>query len=292
VARRFSPPDVRAGGGVVWRVRKGKVEVAIIHRPRYDDWSLPKGKLEDGEVPLTAAVREVAEELGARAAVSRRIGDFTYDIPAGRKTVTYWVMRQVDGEFQPTDEVDAVEWLRPKAARDHLSYDVDKRVLADFAAVPIPDSVILLARHGKAGKRSEWRGQDKKRPLEPVGEAQAVRLVPLLAAFCPDRIVSADLTRCIETVRPLAEHLGVDVRIDSAFSDEAFEASPASTEDALMALAKPGRVTVVSSQGETIPGLVDRLGRGVLDSDTKKGAFWAFSVVDGTVVSMDYYPME
>src|SRR5690242_10446701 len=112
--------------------------MAIIHRPRYDDWSLPKGKLLDGEAPLTAAVREVAEELGARVAVSRRIGEFSYDVATGRKTVTYWVMRQIDGSFEPTDEVDAVEWLRPKAARDELTYDIDRRVIADFSAVPIP----------------------------------------------------------------------------------------------------------------------------------------------------------
>lgn len=273
----------------MWRVRKGKIEIAIIHRPRYDDWSLPKGKLNLGEAPLTAAVREIAEELGARVAVSRRIGDFSYHIATGRKTVTYWVMRHLDGSFEPTDEVDAVEWLRPKAARDELTYDIDRRVIADFTAVPIPDSVVVLVRHGKAGKRSEWRGRDRARPLEPVGEAQALRLVPLLSAFAPDRIVSADLTRCIETVRPLADELGVEIRTDPAFADESFQSSPSSSEDALMALAKPGRVTVVSSQGETIPGLVDRLGRGVRESDTKKGAFWVLAVVDDTVVSVDYY---
>jgi 8-oxo-dGTP pyrophosphatase MutT (NUDIX family)/phosphohistidine phosphatase SixA len=274
---------------VVWRLRKGKVEVAVIHRPRYDDWSLPKGKLEEAETELACAVREVGEELGSRVAVSRRIGSTTYDIPNGRKSATYWVMRQVDGTFVPTDEVDAVEWLRPKAARDLLSYDFDRRVMADFAGVPIPDSVILLARHAKAGKRSEWRGHDMTRPLEPAGEAQAVRLAALLMLFCPDRIVSAEPVRCVETVRPLAEHLGVSTGIDPVFGDESFAKSPSASEDALMALAKPGKVTVVCSQGDTIPGLIDRLGRGVLASDTKKGAFWALSVVDDTVVSMDYY---
>ena len=122
-----------------------------------------------------------------------------------------------------------------------------------------------------------------------VGEGQAARLANLLALFRPDRIVSADLVRCIDTVRPLADHLDLPVRVDPVFGDEEFAQSPNATEDAVLALAKPGKVTVVCSQGVTIPGLVDRLGRGVRDSDTRKGAFWALSVVDGTVVSVDYY---
>jgi 8-oxo-dGTP diphosphatase len=280
---------VRAAGGVVWRPRDGKVEVALIHRPRYDDWSLPKGKLEDGETELAGAVREVGEEIGSAVAVSRRVGETSYPVPAGLKRVTYWVMRHLGGAFDPTSEVDAVDWLRPKAARERLTYDFDRRVMAEFAAVPIPDSMILLVRHGKAGKRSEWRGPDKERPLEPAGEAQAARLAALLALFGPDRIVSADPVRCVETVRPLGEHLGIEVEVDPVFGDQLFTMSPWATEDAVLTLAKPGHVTAVCSQGLTIPGLVDRLGRGILESDTKKGAFWALSVVDGTVVSMDYY---
>jgi 8-oxo-dGTP diphosphatase len=289
VLRRGAATDIRAAGGVVWRVRKSRVEVALVHRPRYDDWSLPKGKLEDGETSLAGAVREVAEELGSRVAVSRRIAQVAYTVPDGRKTVTYWVMRHLDGEFEPDDEVDAVEWLRPRLARDKLSYDVDRRVMADFAAVPIPDSVILLVRHAKAGKRGDWPGEDDARPLDAAGRRQAERLVDLLSVFAPDRIVSADLVRCIDTVRPLAEHLELDVQVDPVFADRSFAASPSASEDALMSLAKPGRVTVVCSQGTTIPRLVDRLGRGLRETDTKKGAAWALSVVDGNVVSADYY---
>lgn len=287
--RRVPIPAVRAAGGVVWRLRNGKVEVALVHRPRYDDWSFAKGKLDDGETELVAAVREVSEELGTTAAVSRRIGEVRYEVFGGTKSVQYWVMRHVDGRFTPTAEVDEAEWLRPKVAREVLTYDFDRRVLADFTAVPVPDSMVLLVRHARAGKRSEWRGPDRKRPLDVVGEAQAARLATLLALFRPDRIVSADLVRCVETVRPLADHLGLQVRIDPVFGDEEFVASPSSTEDAVLALAKPGKVTVVCSQGVAVPGLVDRLGRGVRDSDTRKGTFWALSVVDGTVVSSDYY---
>ena len=273
----------------MWRLRDGKVEVAVIHRPRYDDWSFPKGKLDDDETELAAAVREVGEELGAVVAVTRRIGAVRYEVFGGLKSVDYWVMRHVDGRFEATAEVDEMEWLRPKVAREVLTYDFDRRILADFTSVPVPDSVVLLVRHARAGKRSEWRGPDRKRPLDVVGEGQAARLANLLALFRPDRIISADLVRCVDTVRPLGDRLGLPVRVDPVFGDEEFVHSPNATEDAVLALAKPGKVSVVCSQGVTIPGLVDRLGRGVRDSDTRKGTFWALSVVDGTVVSVDHY---
>jgi 8-oxo-dGTP diphosphatase len=149
--------------------------------------------------------------------------------------------------------------------------------------------VIVLVRHGRAGKRSDWRGKDRERPLDQLGVEQAQRLVELLAHFGPDRIVAADLVRCAQTVKPLAKHLGLDVRTDPAFSDDEYARSPSRTEDAVLALAKPGRVSVVCSQGVAIPGLVERLGRGVVDSDTRKGAFWVLSIVDGNVVCTDYY---
>lgn len=291
MTRRGPAADIPAAGGVVWRHRPGgKVDVAVIHRPRYDDWSLPKGKLEVGETELAGAVREVREELGSRVAVSRRLGEISYPVPLGTKIVTYWAMRHLAGEFVPTAEVDAVEWLPPSSARDRLSYSFDRQIVSDFAAIPPPDSVILLVRHAKAGRRSEWRGPDEQRPLEPAGTAQAARLTALLAPFRPDHIVSVDLARCVDTMQPLAQSLGLTTYIDPVFGDDAFASEPQQTENALLALAKPGRVTVVCSQGVTIPGLIDRLGRGVRDSDTKKGAFWALSFVDGNAVSTDYYP--
>jgi 8-oxo-dGTP diphosphatase len=288
-ALRRSAPVVRAAGGVVWRVRKGKIEVALVHRPRYDDWTLPKGKLDADETELAAAVREVHEELGAHVAVSRRISTVTYPIDSAHKRVTYWVMKHVGGEFVGDREVDDAAWLRPKHARTALSYDIDREVLADFMAVPVPESVIVLVRHARAGKRSEWKGDDAKRPLDDFGRDQAQRLVEFLSAFAPTRVVSADLTRCTQTVQPLAKSLGLSVAVDPVFSDAAYAANPAAGETALLSLAKPGKVTVICSQGVAVPGLIDRVVRGTRPSDTRKGDAWVLSTVDGTVVSADYY---
>lgn len=288
-AIRRSAPVIRAAGGVVWRVRKGKIEIALVHRPRYDDWTLPKGKLADGESELDAAVREVGEEVGSHVAVSRRITQTTYPVGDARKIVSYWVMRHVSGEFAANHEVDELAWLTPKQARHAVTYRIERNVLSDFSAVPIPESVIVLVRHAKAGKRSDWRGHDAERPLDDAGRAQAEELVQFLSAFGPDRVVSANLARCTQTVQPLADALGLNVAIDKAFSDHGFADSPSGSETALLSLAKPGKVTVVSSQGEAIPALVDRVARGVRSTDTRKGAAWVLSVVDGTVVSADYY---
>jgi 8-oxo-dGTP diphosphatase len=280
---------VRAAGGVVWRVHKGRVEIALVHRPRYDDWALPKGKLEPGETELAAGVREVREELGSEVAVSRRIGRSSYRIDGATKQVTFWVMRHLDGEFRATNEIDDVQWLPAKQARKAMSYEIEREVVRDFSLVPLPESVIVLLRHARAGKRSEWRGDDTLRPLDPLGVEQAMRLTEFLRRFAPDRIVSADRVRCVQTVQPLADVLGLDVLLDPVFSDEGYARSPGRAETALLALAKPGRVTVICSQGDAIPGLVDRLTRGTRSTDTRKGAAWVLSTVDGTVVSADYY---
>lgn len=286
---RHSSPDIRAAGGAVWRFRGGTVEVALVHRPRYDDWSLPKGKLHSGETELLAAVREVGEELGSRVAVSRFIGSISYDVGSATKRTSYWVMRHLSGEFVANDEVDDVAWLTPSAARELMTHPIERTVLSDFAAVPLPDSVLVLVRHAKAGKRSEWRGEDADRPLDEAGQTQARRLTSFLATFAPDRVVTAEPLRCLQTVQPFADAYGLDIAVDPVFGDKAYKVSPGAAETALFALAKPGRVTVVASQGGTIPGLIDRLARGVRPSDTRKGAAWALSVVDGTIVSADYY---
>jgi 8-oxo-(d)GTP phosphatase len=280
---------VTAAGGVVWRIRDGAPEVLVIHRPRYDDWTLPKGKLLPGELDLVAAVREVGEEVGAEVAVQRRIGTIKYLVGDARKKVTYWSMRYRAGEFEPNDEVDSVEWLRVGRAYQRLTYNVDRSVMRDFASTPVADSVVVLVRHAKAGKRSDWRGDDKLRPLDAEGRRQAELLAAMLTLFRPTRIYAADRTRCIQTVEPLARATGLKVRVEPSFADEAFEEGPGGTVNRLLALAKPGHVTVICGQGRSIPALIDQLGPGVRSSETRKGAWWVLTIVDGDVVSTDYY---
>jgi 8-oxo-dGTP diphosphatase len=270
-------------------MRDGAPELAVIHRPRYDDWSLPKGKPLPGESDLAAAVREVGEETGATVAVQQRVATVRYAAGDSRKKVSYWSMRYRSGEFSPNDEVDEIDWFRVGRAYQRLTYEVDRSVLRDFAALPVADSVIVLVRHAKAGKRSDWRGKDELRPLDESGRRQAEILSTMLSFFAPTGVYAADRTRCIQTVEPLGHAMDLPVVVDPAFSDERFEDGPAGTASRLLGLAKPGTVSVVCSQGATIPALIDRFGHGVRSSDTRKGAWWAISVVDGEVIALDHY---
>lgn len=123
--------EVRAAGGLVWRAGLGsEIEVLVVHRPRYDDWSFPKGKCDPGEGFLEAAVREVREETGLEVVVGEELPDVRYVDHKGRpKRVRYWRMEAVAGAFTPNDEVDEVRWLAPDAAAALLSYDHDRSLL-------------------------------------------------------------------------------------------------------------------------------------------------------------------
>jgi 8-oxo-dGTP pyrophosphatase MutT (NUDIX family) len=125
-----APRVVRAAGGVVMRPDGDAVEVLLVHRPRYDDWSFPKGKCDAGEPEETAALREVEEETGYRCTLGAHLGTVEYVDARGRdKVVRYWTMSVVDGEFEANEEVDDVEWLPVPSARDRLTYHHDRRVL-------------------------------------------------------------------------------------------------------------------------------------------------------------------
>jgi 8-oxo-dGTP pyrophosphatase MutT (NUDIX family) len=122
---------VEAAGGVVWRRSPtGVVEVLLVHRPRYDDWTVPKGKLDAGEDHAAAALREVEEETGLRCALGEELATTSYTDRKGRpKRVRYWAMTPVGGDFTPTDEVDEVRWVPVAAAAEQLTYRRDRAVL-------------------------------------------------------------------------------------------------------------------------------------------------------------------
>jgi 8-oxo-dGTP diphosphatase len=281
-------PTIRAAGGVVWRDDGGPLRIAVIHRDRYDDWSLPKGKLDNGESDLSAAVREVHEETGAVVAATRRLIETAYLVDDVPKTVQFWAMRYLSGEFTANAEVADLLWLPLPEARTRLSHDVDRSVLDAFAATPLPQSVIVLLRHAKAGRRVDWQGDDRLRPLDKAGHRQARELAPFLAAFAPVRVVSADRVRCVQSVEPFAVAAGMDLAINPAFSDEAYLDDPEATRSELLALAKSAPAAVVCSQGIAVPGLVAGF-TGLEDTRARKGAAWVLSFADGAVVSADYY---
>jgi len=283
---------IRAAGGVVVRARHdGGVEIAVVHRPAYDDWTLPKGKLQAGEREEHTALREVEEETGMRCRLERALGSTKYKDHRGRqKIVHYWVMRALDGQFKATKEVDELRWMSLPDAIDILSYHHDRTLLLEgFEGQGVRDvpggregkvtmrgrttGAVYLVRHAKAGSRAQWAGPDELRPLTKGGRRQAEALVDRLAAFSIARIVSSPHTRCVETVEPLAKQRGLTV----SNVDELVEGSDG--DDVLDYLARCApQPTVVCSHGDVIGDVLTRLVEQGLavESDLRweKGSTW------------------
>jgi 8-oxo-dGTP diphosphatase len=292
---------IAAAGGVVWRpAGRGSdaeaIEVAVVHRPRYDDWSLPKGKLDPGEHALQAAVREVREETGLGVVAGRR-GETTHylvdDVP---KRVDYWLMRWVEGTFLANDECDELRWLPPDDAATLLSHEHDRVVVTDAARTDLPREVsLLLVRHGRAGSKQDFEGPDELRPLDGKGRRQAQRLAEVLPHFGPVECRTAPPTRCRATVAPLAEKLGLRLQRAPELGEEGFAADPEAglaLVERLLARTARGPA-VVCSQGGAIPSVLQALGvhgHGVtgLLPPAAKGSVWALGGRAGAL-GADYY---
>ncbi|WP_123023856.1 8-oxo-(d)GTP phosphatase MutT1 [Mycolicibacterium stellerae] len=284
-----------AAGAVVWRPSDDgtEPEVAVVHRPRYDDWSLPKGKVEAGESEPVTAVREVHEETGYTAHLGRRLTSVTYRIETqGIKKVQYWAARIVDGEFTPNDEVDELKWLPVSAAIKQLQYPSDRKVLRRFAKLPADTKTMLIVRHGTAGSKSRYKGDDRLRPLDKRGRAQAESLVGQLLAFGADTLYAADRARCEQTLEPLAEELGVAIHSEPLLTEEAYADDRKPARRRILEIAAAGGTPVICTQGRVIPDLIawwcDREGVRPDKSRNRKGSTWVMSSWQGHLVAADH----
>jgi 8-oxo-dGTP diphosphatase len=254
---------IKAAGAVAWRPGPdGEPEVLLVHRKKYDDWSLPKGKAEPGELLPVTAVREVLEEGGARLALGRRLVSVRYNVGGRPKRVHYWAARtlSVDERAVPNAEVDEVTWLPPGSAIDKVSYSHDHGVLADFAARPARTVPLILLRHAKAQSKSGWRRPDAARPLDDSGRSDAKALADLLACFATrPRLISSTAVRCTDTLRPLSELVGEPVRAEPSLYVHR-DPSPAGVTDPaadfaalLREVIAAGEPTVVCAHRENLP---------------------------------------
>ncbi|EFG74012.1 hydrolase, NUDIX family [Mycobacterium parascrofulaceum ATCC BAA-614] len=284
-----------AAGAVLWRPTDSSnpgLEVAVIHRPRYDDWSLPKGKVDPGETAPVAAVREVREETGHQAILGRRLDMVSYPIEAGVKKVYYWAARSTGGDFTPGNEVDELVWLPMVDALKKLSYAHDRKMLRHFTKHPADTHTVLVVRHGTAGRKSRFKGDDTQRPLDKRGRAQAEALVPQLLAFGATEVHAADRLRCHQTVEPLAEELGVTVHNEPALTEESYAKSPKRARQRMLEIAERQGAPVICSQGKVIPDLIEwwceRDGVRPDKSRNHKGSTWVLSLSAGRLVAADH----
>ena len=270
--------EVIAAGAVVWRVKGRKLEVLLIHRPRYDDWSWPKGKLDgpDESLPM-CAVREVREETGVPVLLGVKLPTVRYKINGSTlKVCHYWAATPVDpdgpaagalaarGKIKDCSkhEVDQVRWVEARKAAKLLTRSADKEPLGALMDLWEDDILrtwtLLVVRHGRAKKRSAWKDGESTRPLTPAGRKQSANLVPLLAAFGVQEVISSPWERCVATVRPYAEASDNEVLLAPEITESAAKKRPGGVR-ALVddLLGKSREVTAVCTHRPVLPFVLE-----------------------------------
>lgn len=274
-------PPVLAAGALVWRLKNDKLQVLVVHRPRYDDWSFPKGKAEPGESMVLTAIREVAEETGRQIVLGRYLGKARRRLVSGRKKRTLYWAAQVLPEAGPGEglraavkpaskrEIDKVRWWKVKKAARKLTHADDKRLLARlvdwYESGQLQVHSLVLVRHAKAVSRATWGygiNSEITRPLVMGrGQAQARDVAALLSAYGVGELVSSPWKRCVDTLAPYAHGCGLDLRSDEAFTEVSALMAPelmqASFRDLLergSALDGPPEPEVVGPQGREPAG--------------------------------------
>lgn len=248
-------------------------ELCLVYRPKYDDWSWPKGKNEPKESHRHTAVREVGEETGYAVTLGPHIAQIEYPLEnEGKKSISksgaknssqnnnktevvkrihYWMMREIDenaamkrlpafGPIKPAKptEIGNVIWLTPSKARKKLTHDSDRKVLDDFLeklhAGQTEYKTLILVRHGKAESRKSWQGSEATRPITPLGSAASYALGRELACYAPNRIVSSPWKRCVETVATFAHDSSLSIEQIAELTEDHHENKPKSTLSVLI----------------------------------------------------------
>ncbi len=272
-------PVIETAGALVWRIRHKKLQVQLVHRPRYDDWSWPKGKHEEGESLATTATREVAEETGRAVVLGLPLSGLQYLTPEGRvKRVHYWAARRAASErdahplaarapVAPVDkrEIDRCEWVDADVAAERLTRATDRGPLDALVEAAHDDHLathaVVIVRHGRALPRAAWYGAEQERPLTPVGHAQAAALVPVLAAYGVDSVVSSRWERCATSIDPYVRASGVRPEYSDNLGEAQHERSPARVAGAVRDLLESGRSSVLCTHRPVLPTVLDVLGQ-------------------------------
>ncbi|HET8594412.1 MAG TPA: NUDIX hydrolase [Intrasporangium sp.] len=268
------PSLIPAAGTLPWRRRDGRVEVALVHRPKYDDWSWPKGKLDPDELPCVAAARETLEETGLGVRLGLPLPPSDYPVPDGAgavaaKHVDYWAAEVTGGTGRLEHEIDALDWVDVRTAHERLDYSRDREQLRALVRAErearLETWPLALVRHAKARPRDRWKGDDQLRPLTPAGAQQAVTIAGVLAAYGITRLVTSPSVRCSATLEPYAARAGLRLHVKEGLSEEGYAADPAPAGRHLRALLRRATPAAVCSHGPVLPDLLGRLADLVAD---------------------------
>jgi 8-oxo-dGTP diphosphatase len=259
--KQSDAPLIQAAGAVLWRKSdKSKLEIAIIHRPRYDDWSLPKGKVETGESHISAGYREIQEETGYESTFGPEIGTVVYKLEGAPKEVRYWAAAATVKTGTPNpQEVDEVLWLEPEKAKEKLTNKDDRAIVNFFLEFGADTFPIILLRHAKALKRTDWDGDDGDRPLEHRGQLQAKRLLPIYLPYGISEVHTSDALRCIETIDLMARLIEKTPIFSADLSEYGYAKDKEAPLDYVQDLMDRGAPAIVCSHNPIIPKLVKKL---------------------------------
>ncbi|WP_270886859.1 NUDIX hydrolase [Pedococcus sp. 5OH_020] len=259
---------IPAAGTVAWRRRRGELQVALVHRPKYDDWSWAKGKLDPGELWPVAAVRETLEETSLKVLLGRPLPPATYTVldatgePA-TKEVRYWAAEATKRAGPLTNEIDEVRWLDVAAAHDRLDYARDRDQLRSLVRADKAGTLttwpLVVVRHAQAVGRSHWRGDDPERPLSRSGAERAAAIVPLLMAYGIKRLVTSPSARCRDTLKPYGDARGAALRTKQGLSEEGYDLDPKQSTRHLARLLERGTPAALCTHGPVLPALLESL---------------------------------
>lgn len=288
-------PVIYAAGAVLWRFgAKKRIEIALIHRPRYGDWSLPKGKLDATETMIGCAYREVMEETGHSAIFGPEIGDATYVVDGVTKLVKYWSAQAVGeptGKPNPT-EVDEILWLSPADARKKLTLDDDRSIVDFFLEFGTGTTALVLLRHAKAIKREDWDGDDGDRPLGNIGQIQAKRLLSKYLPYAIKEVHSSDAMRCIETIEPMTRALQMHPIFSSDLSEYRFAKDKEAALDYAQDLMIRNQSAIICSHNPILPKVLKKLiGKKNFKELVQKlepAEAWVLHHRDGEIIAIDW----
>ena len=286
---------VRAAGAVLWRrLSDDLVQVALIHRPKYQDWSFPKGKVEIGESDISCAYREVMEETGFDSQFGPELCKVEYPVGDQLKVVRYWSAQAIGDPKNVLDvnEVDQLIWVTISDAYQKLSREGDKEVLKNFEIYGVDTTPLILLRHGKAITREEWEGDDGDRPLAQIGQIQSKRMLSKYLPFAISEIHTSDAVRCYETVAPMARAMSLDMIYWSELSEYAFAKDKKASINVVNDIIESETRAIVCGHNPVLPGIVAKfIGKKnfkQLDHGLLPGEAWILHHRDGEVIAIDW----
>ena len=284
---------ILAAGALVWRKSKEKkIEIAVIHRPKYNDWTIPKGKVELNESSIACAYREVIEETSLETEFAMYLGEVKYQSLDGPKQVSFWSAQVVkENTFTPNSEVDEIKWVEAAKAAKFLSLESDKEILSKFNKLKYESKPLVLLRHAKALSRDEWQGDDDDRPLDSLGQMQAKRLLSIYQAFNLEQIHTSDAIRCYDTVEPMAKALGLRLEVSNKLSESAFKKDKEDAFDYARDLIKSDKRALLCSHNPILPKVLNKLTKkSDVESDEEKlypADAWVIHRIGKEVIQID-----